>query len=80
MRKMPFGRHNLDSPVGSLSDALPRPSNAECAVATLVDDPLARRKIRDQLASSRAFDRLLEEDEGFTMAISLTPSNVGMKY
>ncbi|KAJ1953069.1 hypothetical protein EC988_003204 [Linderina pennispora] len=85
MRKMPFGRHNLDSPVGSISEAQAiqlRPSNADLGhvVATLVDDPLARRKIRDQLASSTAFDKLLEEDEGFTMAISLTPSNVGVNY
>ncbi|ORX73814.1 hypothetical protein DL89DRAFT_263818 [Linderina pennispora] len=85
MRKMPFGRHNLDSPVGSLSEAQAiqlRPSNADSGhvVATLVDDPLARRRIRDQLASSTAFDKLLEEDEGFTMAISLTPSNVGVNY
>ncbi|KAJ1645299.1 hypothetical protein LPJ64_003109 [Coemansia asiatica] len=46
-------------------------------VKSLVDDPLARRKIRDQLASSTAFDRLLEEDD-FTMAISLTPSVAGV--
>ncbi|KAJ2117682.1 hypothetical protein IW146_000529 [Coemansia sp. RSA 922] len=47
-------------------------------VSSLVGDPTARRKIRDQLASSRAFDRLLEEDDEFTMAISLTPSVAGM--
>ncbi|KAJ1945738.1 hypothetical protein GGF37_001546 [Kickxella alabastrina] len=47
------------------------------AVTSLVDDPLARRKIRDQLASSTAFDRLLEEDDEFTMAISLTPLVAG---
>ncbi|KAJ2604517.1 hypothetical protein H4R99_001767 [Coemansia sp. RSA 1722] len=47
-------------------------------ITSLVGDPLARRKIRDQLASSAAFDRLLEEDDGFTMAISLTPSVAGV--
>ncbi|KAJ2910460.1 hypothetical protein GGI21_000849 [Coemansia aciculifera] len=47
-------------------------------VSSLVGDPMARRKIRDQLASSQAFDRLLEEDDEFTMAISLTPSVAGM--
>ncbi|KAJ2471145.1 hypothetical protein GGI02_002466 [Coemansia sp. RSA 2322] len=47
-------------------------------VSSLVGDPMARRRIRDQLASSRAFDRLLEEDDEFTMAISLTPSVAGM--
>ncbi|KAJ1964186.1 hypothetical protein GGI12_001590 [Dipsacomyces acuminosporus] len=46
-------------------------------VASLVGDPMARRKIRDQLASSTAFDRLLEEDGEFTMAISLTPKVAG---
>ncbi|KAJ1877757.1 hypothetical protein LPJ66_012035, partial [Kickxella alabastrina] len=50
---------------------------ASPAVTSLVDDPLARRKIRDQLASSTAFDRLLEEDDEFTMAISLTPLVAG---
>lgn len=47
-------------------------------VSSLVGDPSARRKIRDQLASSLAFDRLLEEDDEFTMAISLTPTVAGM--
>ncbi|KAJ2710471.1 hypothetical protein H4R19_003731, partial [Coemansia spiralis] len=47
------------------------------AVASLVGDPSARRKIRDQLASSMAFDRLLEEDDEFVMAISLTPTVAG---
>ncbi|KAI9502875.1 hypothetical protein GGI25_002648 [Coemansia spiralis] len=47
-------------------------------VSSLVDDPLARRRIRDQLASSKAFDRLLEEDDEFTMAISLTPTVAGI--
>ncbi|KAJ2552320.1 hypothetical protein EV175_003359 [Coemansia sp. RSA 1933] len=46
-------------------------------VSSLVGDPLARRRIRDQLASSMAFDRLLEEDDEFTMAISLTPTVAG---
>ncbi|KAJ2276090.1 hypothetical protein EV176_002489 [Coemansia sp. RSA 451] len=48
-------------------------------IASLVGDPSARRKIRDQLASSKAFDRLLEEDDEFTMAISLTPTVAGSK-
>ncbi|KAJ1848611.1 hypothetical protein LPJ70_000942 [Coemansia sp. RSA 2708] len=48
-------------------------------IASLVGDPSARRRIRDQLASSRAFDRLLEEDDEFTMAISLTPTVAGHK-
>ncbi|KAJ1735231.1 hypothetical protein LPJ61_000645 [Coemansia biformis] len=56
--------------------ALLRPTSP--AVASLVDDPSARRKIRDQLASSMAFDRLLEEDDEFVMAISLTPTVAGM--
>ncbi|KAJ1666969.1 hypothetical protein EV178_001883 [Coemansia sp. RSA 1646] len=47
-------------------------------VSSLVGDPLARRRIRDQLASSMAFDRLLEEDDEFTMAISLTPTVAGI--
>ncbi|KAJ2794343.1 hypothetical protein H4R20_006261, partial [Coemansia guatemalensis] len=47
------------------------------AVSSLVGDPSARRRIRDQLASSRAFDRLLAEDDEFTMAISLTPTVAG---
>ncbi|PIA14725.1 hypothetical protein COEREDRAFT_98745 [Coemansia reversa NRRL 1564] len=47
------------------------------AVSSLVGDPNARRRIRDQLASSRAFDRLLSEDDEFTMAISLTPIVAG---
>ncbi|KAJ2162125.1 hypothetical protein GGF46_000867 [Coemansia sp. RSA 552] len=46
-------------------------------VSSLVGDPAAQRRIRDQLASSRAFDRLLEEDDEFTMAISLTPTVAG---
>ncbi|KAJ2780895.1 hypothetical protein H4R18_003190 [Coemansia javaensis] len=53
----------------------PQPTSP--TVSSLVDDPSARRKIRDQLASSMAFDRLLEEDDGFTMAISLTPTVAG---
>ncbi|KAJ2649238.1 hypothetical protein IWW40_003364 [Coemansia sp. RSA 1250] len=59
------------------SDNTPPPTSP--TVASLVGDPLARRKIRDQLASSKAFDRLLEEDDEFTMAISLTPTVAGHK-
>ncbi|KAJ1724678.1 hypothetical protein LPJ53_001106 [Coemansia erecta] len=56
----------------------PQQSPASPTVTSLVGDPFARRKIRDQLASSAAFDRLLEEDDQFTMAISLTPSVAGV--
>ncbi|KAJ2849632.1 hypothetical protein IWW36_002495 [Coemansia brasiliensis] len=59
------------------ADSTPPPTSP--TVASLVGDPLARRKIRDQLASSKAFDRLLEEDDEFTMAISLTPTVAGHK-
>ncbi|KAJ2510192.1 hypothetical protein H4217_007990 [Coemansia sp. RSA 1939] len=60
-----------------LNSTYPDPPTSP-AVSSLVGDPLARRRIRDQLASSRAFDRLLEEDDEFTMAISLTPTVAGI--
>ncbi|KAJ2825068.1 hypothetical protein IWW50_003024 [Coemansia erecta] len=77
-----LGRLFLPSPPGrkmspvSFGDAT-QPTSP--TVSSLVGDPSARRKIRDQLASSKAFDRLLEEDDEFTMAISLTPTVAGSK-
>ncbi|KAJ2751115.1 hypothetical protein IWQ56_006930, partial [Coemansia nantahalensis] len=69
---------DLDQPPALAEDpSAPLPPTSP-AVASLVGDPSARRKIRDQLASSMAFDRLLEEDDEFVMAISLTPIVAGM--
>ncbi|KAJ2703632.1 hypothetical protein H4218_000098 [Coemansia sp. IMI 209128] len=77
-RKSHFGPHHLSaSPTTAAQHQQLQPPTSP-TVSSLVDDPMARRRIRDQLASSRAFDRLLEEDDEFTMAISLTPSVAGM--
>ncbi|KAJ2493899.1 hypothetical protein IWW37_000285 [Coemansia sp. RSA 2050] len=77
-RKSHFGSYHLSaSPTTTAQHQQLQPPTSP-TVSSLVDDPMARRKIRDQLASSRAFDRLLEEDDEFTMAISLTPSVAGM--
>ncbi|KAJ2456980.1 hypothetical protein GGF42_002947 [Coemansia sp. RSA 2424] len=75
-RKSHLGPHHLTTSPAHTAQQLQPPTSP--TVSLLVGDPMARRKIRDQLASSRAFDRLLEEDGGFTMAISLTPSVAGM--
>ncbi|KAI8322034.1 hypothetical protein GQ54DRAFT_165523 [Martensiomyces pterosporus] len=79
-RRMPLARHRSahDDASGIDYHGMPKSAHHDLpVVASLVGDPMARRKIRDQLASSRAFDKLLEEDGEFTMAISLTPTVAG---
>ncbi|KAJ2824798.1 hypothetical protein FBU31_003894 [Coemansia sp. 'formosensis'] len=77
-RKSHLAPHHLSTNPTTVAQHQPLQPPTSPTVSSLVGDPMARRKIRDQLASSQAFDRLLEEDDEFTMAISLTPSVAGM--